>query len=320
MKQSIRLDPRIREDDTHREDDARYVVTPDVVGQRLDRFLADHLSDFSRAELQLAIRTEQVKVNLKAVLPKYKLKLGDKITLALQKPAVIIDQPEALPLRIVYEDEALLVINKPSGLTVHPGAGQASGTLLNALLYHDPALAALPRAGIVHRLDKDTAGLMVVAKTGEARLKLIEALKTHAVERVYVALVVGQVARGQTLRLPMGRHPVDRVKMAVLKNAAHAKEAITHIRILEKFATVTLIEARLETGRTHQIRVHLAHIGHPLVGDPVYGRKIASYPFTRQALQAERLSFIHPISGLKMDFQVPWEADFQALINGLTSS
>lgn len=287
---------------------------------RLDKHLASLHPDFSRVEIQAAIRNGQVLVNGKIVLPKYALKAPDILEVHLNKPALVVDQGEDIPLRIVYEDEALLVINKPPGLTVHPGAGQKMGTLMNALLYHAPGLSVLPRAGIVHRLDKDTAGLMVVAKTGEARLHLIEALKRHEVERRYVALVQGHFPHSKTVNLPIGRHPTRRTKMAVLEHSSQAKLAITHVKILKRFSTLTLIEAQLETGRTHQIRVHLAHLGFPLLGDSLYGRVNMKFPFHRQALQAEALSFIHPLTQEKMMFTIAWEADFQNLIKAVEAT
>ncbi len=284
---------------------------------RLDKHLAALHPDFSRAQIQTAIREGRILVNGNRVLPKYAFKATDILEVHLIKPEMLIDQGEDIPLRIVYEDEALLVINKPPGLTVHPGAGQKTGTLMNALLHHAPGLNVLPRAGIVHRLDKDTAGLMVVAKTGEARLRLIEALKRHEVERRYVALVQGQFPHSKTINLPIGRHPTRRTKMAVLEHSAHAKSAVTHVKILKRFPSLTLIEARLETGRTHQIRVHLAHLGFPLLGDTLYGRVNMKFPFHRQALQAEALSFIHPLTHQPMEFVIPWEEDFAALLNSL---
>ncbi len=284
-------------------------------GERLDKFLSGQIRDFSRVEIQAAIHAGQIQINGQAVSPKTKLKLGDTIAVHLVHQEIGEDQAEAIPLRIVYEDEAVIVINKPPGLTVHPGAGQKTGTMVNALLHYRPAQNQLPRAGIVHRLDKNTAGLMVVAKTGSARLNLIEQLKDHSVERVYVALVRGNLLSGKTINAPIGRHPVDRVRMAVLEHSAHAKPAITHVKVLQRFRGFTLVEARLETGRTHQIRVHLAHLGYPLVGDTVYARRgNQSIVFSRQALQAERLSFAHPVSGELMQFAIPWEQDFVDLI------
>ena len=295
-----------------------HLITDIQPGERLDKFLSGMIRDFSRVEIQAAIHAGQIQINGQTVSPKTKLKLGDTLSVHLVHQEVGLDQAESIPLRIVYEDDSLMVINKPPGLTVHPGAGQKTGTLVNALLYHRPLQNTLPRAGIVHRLDKNTAGLMVVAKTGEARLSLIAQLKEHQVERVYVALVRGNLISGKTINAPIGRHPVDRVRMAVLLHSMHAKSAITHIKVLKRFVGFTLIEARLETGRTHQIRVHLAHLGYPLVGDTVYGKRgNQSALFSRQALQAERLSFTHPLTNEIMHFSVPWEQDFMDLVEKL---
>jgi 23S rRNA pseudouridine1911/1915/1917 synthase len=290
-------------------------ITDIAPGERLDKFLSGRIQDFSRVEIQAAIHAGMIRLNDESVSPKTKLKQGDMISVNLMRQEVLADQAEAIPLRIVYEDDAVIVINKPPGLTVHPGAGQKTGTLVNALLYYRPEQNILPRAGIVHRLDKNTAGLMVVAKTSVARLSLIAQLKEHHVERVYIALLRGHLVSGKTIHAPIGRHPIDRVRMAVLEHSAQAKPAITHVKVLKHFKAYTLIEARLETGRTHQIRVHLAHLGYPLVGDTVYGKRgNQSLGFSRQALQAERLSFTHPVSGELMHFVVPWEQDFRDLV------
>ncbi|MCX7123900.1 MAG: RluA family pseudouridine synthase [Gammaproteobacteria bacterium] len=293
-------------------------LTEIIPGERLDKFLSSQIRDFSRVEIQAAIHAGKVQINAQSVSPKTKLKVGDAVSVHLVRHEIGVDQAESIPLRIVYEDEAVIVINKPPGLTVHPGAGQKTGTLVNALLFHRPLQNTLPRAGIVHRLDKNTAGLMVVAKMGEARLNLISQLKEHSVERIYVALVRGHLISGKTINAPIGRHPVDRVRMAVLMHSLHAKPAVTHVKVLKHFVGYTLIEAQLETGRTHQIRVHLAHLGYPLVGDTVYGKRgNQSALFPRQALQAERLSFKHPLSNEIMHFSVPWEQDFVDLIQNL---
>jgi 23S rRNA pseudouridine1911/1915/1917 synthase len=218
-----------------------------IPGERLDKFLSGQIKDFSRVEIQAAIHAGQIKINGQCVTPKTKLKPHDQVSVHLVRQEIGVDQPEAIPLRIIYEDEALMVINKPPGLTVHPGAGQQNGTLVNALLHHRPLQNTLPRAGVVHRLDKNTAGLMVVAKTGAARLSLIAQLKDHHVERIYVALVRGHLISGKTINAPIGRHPVDRIKMAVLLHSMHAKPAITHVKVLKRFTGFTLIQAQLET-------------------------------------------------------------------------
>lgn len=293
------------------------IIPLEATGIRLDKFLAGHFPEVSRNRLQDAIEKGEILVQGERASQKYKLKGTETVSVNLQACPVLVDLPEPIPLRIVYEDDALLVLNKSAGLTVHPGAGQHHGTLLNALLYHDPNLIHLPRAGIVHRLDKDTSGLMVVAKTDVARLRLTEALKIHAVERIYIALVQGELLSGCTINLPLGRHPVDRKKRAVLEGRPTAKDAVTHIRVLEKFKGYTLVEARLETGRTHQIRVHLAHLGYPLVGDKMYGRKNQSLAFPRQALQAIRLVFRHPVTQEAMRFEIEREGDIAELLQVL---
>lgn len=293
------------------------IVPLEAKGARLDKFLAQILPDHSRSRLQEAVASGEILLNDEIVSQKYKLKGGEVLVVNLQEKPVLEDLPEDLPLRIVYEDESILVINKQAGFTVHPGAGQQSGTLVNALLHHRPELVKLPRAGIVHRLDKDTTGLMVIAKTEKARLKLIEDLKSHRVGRIYIALVQGELLSGLTIDAPIGRHPVDRKKMSVLLHSLYAKEAVTHIRILQKFKGFTLVEARLETGRTHQIRVHLAHLGYPLVGDTVYGRSSAVLKFTRQALQAKKLQFVHPETGEEKLFEIDTECDIAELLEVL---
>jgi 23S rRNA pseudouridine1911/1915/1917 synthase len=222
--------------------------------------------------------------------------------------------PEEIPLDIVHEDQAILVLNKPAGLVVHPGSGNWTGTLMNALLNHAPQLKQVPRAGIVHRLDKDTSGLMVVAKTLEAQTDLVRQLQARTVSRIYLALVEGRVAEAGSVDAPIGRHPRERTKMAVVERG---KPAVTHFHVLERLPHHTLVECRLETGRTHQIRVHMQSIGHPLVGDPVYGSRELRKAFHRQALHATRLGLIHPVSGQRMEWQVPMPGDMVELIERL---
>jgi 23S rRNA pseudouridine1911/1915/1917 synthase len=231
--------------------------------------------------------------------------------------------PEAIPIEVLHEDAAVLVVNKPVGLVVHPGAGNPSHTLQNALLAHDPALATVPRAGIVHRLDKDTSGLLVVARTIEAHAVLVERLRERDITREYIALCVGVVTGGGTVDQPIGRHRTDRLRMAIRPDG---RDAVTHYRLVERFPSHSLLRVSLETGRTHQIRVHLAHIGHPLVGDPLYGGrrqltagtdpvvKAALAAFRRQALHAARLQFAHPLTGRDIDVEAPLPADFAALL------
>lgn len=227
-------------------------------------------------------------------------------------------QAEAIGLSIVFEDEELLVIDKPSGLVVHPGNGNWTGTMMNALLHHAPQLSALPRAGIVHRLDKDTSGLLVVAKTLPAQTDLVRQLQARTVKRQYLALVHGVAPEKGVIDAPIGRHPVQRTKMAVV---ASGREARTHYLRRESFAAATLMECRLETGRTHQIRVHMASIGHPLVGDPTYGRRQTAEPllaaFSRQALHAWRLALLHPVGQRELSWESPLPADFAGLLTDL---
>ena len=234
-------------------------------------------------------------------------------------------QPEEMALDVVFEDAAVMVINKPPGLVVHPAAGNWSGTLLNGLLHRAPQLARIPRAGIVHRLDKDTSGLMMIAMTDIAQVELVRQLQARSVKREYVALVQGRVSHDGSVDSPIGRHPRHRTKMAVVGNG---KPALTHYRVLERFNLHTLVECRLETGRTHQIRVHMQSIKHPLEGDAVYGGKSvgdndlrdAIAHFNRQALHAQKLSFVHPLTGTTVSFEVPLPADMQALIDAVRAT
>ena len=251
--------------------------------------------------------------------PKTKLWGGE--WLLLNEPAdqrATADVPEDIPLNIVFEDDAIMVINKPAGLVVHPGNGNWQGTLLNAVLHHAPALAEIPRAGIVHRLDKDTSGLMVVAKTLEAQTDLVRQLQARTVKRHYLAFASGVMTHEGTVDEPIGRHPVQRVKMAIVPENRGGKPAVTHIRILEQFTYSTWVECSLETGRTHQIRVHMAAIHHPLIGDTVYGRNNSKLPpFPRQALHATRLGLVHPVSGFKMQWEAGMPEDMKLLLDAL---
>jgi 23S rRNA pseudouridine1911/1915/1917 synthase len=250
---------------------------------------------------------------------KHRLRGGERLQVDEPEPEpVTAECPEDIPLAVVFEDDAILVLDKPAGLVVHPGNGNPDGTLLNALLHHAPQLEAVPRAGIVHRLDKETSGLMVVAKTLAAQTALVRRLQARDVGRHYLALVHGVLTGPGTVDAPIGRHPTHRTKMAVV---AGAREARTHYAVRERFDAATLIECRLETGRTHQIRVHMASIGHPLVGDPVYGRRRCGDArldaFERQALHAFRLALAHPVSGEPMSWEVDLPDDFAQLLDGL---
>jgi 23S rRNA pseudouridine1911/1915/1917 synthase len=296
----------------------RLVVPPDFAGLRLDQALARLLPDYSRSRLALWVREHQVSLNGSAALPRHKLRGGEHIEVHPSPDAqALAYRPEAIPLDIVYEDDTLLVVNKPQGMVVHPGSGNWAGTLLNALLEHAPVLAGIPRAGIVHRLDKDTSGLLVVAKTLIAQTHLVRQLQARTVAREYVALAHGRVKGQGKIDAPIGRHPVNRTRMAVV---ARGKPAVTHYEIAATYARATRLVCRLETGRTHQIRVHLASIGHPLIGDPVYGargRAVSRVPFPRQALHAQKLALVHPQTGETMTWKAPLPKDLRALIAAL---
>ncbi|MEW6164916.1 MAG: 23S rRNA pseudouridine(1911/1915/1917) synthase RluD [Pseudomonadota bacterium] len=300
-------------------DYSEIVVPPECAGQRLDAALAKLCPEHSRSRLQGWLKTGAIRLDGAAADAKRKLWGGERIRLAVPPALTIADAAEDIPLPIVFEDAALIVIDKPAGLVVHPGNGNASGTLMNALLHHAPELAGVPRAGIVHRLDKDTSGLMVVAKTLAAQTDLVRQLQARTVKRHYLALVHGKVSVGGTVDAPLGRHPVQRVKMAVLRQGG--REARTHYEVRERFERCTLVECRLETGRTHQIRVHMASIHHPLVGDPTYGKansgdaRLDAFP--RQALHAFRLALVHPVAGAELAWEVPLPADFAALLETL---
>ncbi len=289
----------------------------DAYGQRLDQSVAALLPEYSRSRLQQWIKQGKVLVNGEQSKAKAKVLGGEKISVVIEEEQQGEWQAEAIPLTIVYEDDALLVINKPIGLVVHPAAGNQSGTLLNALLFHCPELINVPRAGIVHRLDKDTSGLLVVAKTLIAQTHLVKQLQARAFEREYEAIVMGEMISGGTVNEPIGRHPVQRIKMAVMRNPDSGKEAITHYRIKERYRGYTCVQVKLETGRTHQIRVHLAHINFPIVGDPTYAGRLRLPPncepelkqylhqFKHQALHARKLGLKHPETGQWL----AWEAD-----------
>lgn len=305
------------------------LVGEDQAGLRLDKFASLSFDGFSRANLQKFIEGGQLLVNGNQVKPKYAVKAGDLISLSYQPVSHSQDLPEDIPLDILYEDHEVLVVNKPAGLVVHPGAGNRTGTLVNALLYHDPQLSQLPRAGLVHRIDKDTTGLLVVAKTKNAQLDLIDQLKDKSVYRHYQCIAMGaphQILRHAHIDLPIGRHSTHRTKMAVRDSG---KAAVTHIVNAKSLhENYSLLDVQLETGRTHQIRVHLSHLGHPLVGDRVYGtsaraglspeQRAAVMGFPRQALHAYTLGFMHPKTKKPMKFQAPMPDDMQDLIQVLS--
>jgi 23S rRNA pseudouridine1911/1915/1917 synthase len=286
----------------------------EMAGLRLDQALARLLPDESRTRLARLVEEGHVRVNGASAAARLKLKSGESVEVALApRPADTAFRPEDIALPVLHEDGHLLVIDKPAGLVVHPGSGNWEGTMLNALLHHAPATANLPRAGIVHRLDKDTSGLLVVAKSEAAQQSLTRQLAARTVKRTYLALARGRVERDGTVEAPIGRHPVHRTRMAVV---ATGKPAVTHYRVRERFAAHTLLECDLETGRTHQIRVHLASIGHPLEGDATYARK-GAIEFGRQALHAWRLAFLHPAGGEPVSFESPLPEDFAVLLESL---
>ena len=303
-------------------------VDADLAGVRLDQALAGLFPDYSRSRLQAWTREGRVTVNGEPRRPRDKVVLGDRLTLRAVSEDQVACVPQPIPLDLVFEDQHILVINKPTDLVVHPAAGNPDGTLQNGLLYHDPELIALPRAGIVHRLDKDTTGLMVVARTQAAYKRLVDAMAARQVRREYRALVVGSMPAGGTVDLPIGRHPTQRTRMAV---NPMGKPSITHFRVLEHFRGHTLLKVILETGRTHQIRVHMAHLRHPVFGDPVYGRRLqlpagadealkqVLRGFKRQALHAKRLQFDHPVEHRPMRFDCAIPADMRALLDALAA-
>jgi 23S rRNA pseudouridine1911/1915/1917 synthase len=302
-------------------DALQFAVPDDCAGMRLDQALAKLLPEYSRNRLQEWITGRQVTVNGEFATTKQKVWGGEKLEVLPQShPSERPHLAEDISLDIIYEDDALLVINKPAGLVVHPGSGNWEGTMLNALLHHAPQLAGVPRAGIVHRLDKDTSGLLVVAKTLTAQTALVRQLEARSVKREYLALVHGKIERAGKVEAPIGRHPTQRVKMAVVESG---KPAVTHYQIEKRFPSCTLLRCRLETGRTHQIRVHLAHLKHPLVGDRTYvkGPQKCVPPlreiltgFPRQALHATRLALEHPVSGEMMEWHAPLPQDMQQLL------
>lgn len=296
-------------------------------GQRLDQALADLFPEYSRSRLKIWIETDLVTLNGQiTTIPRTKVFGGEKIVISADIEDETHFEPENLPLNIVYEDEHILIINKPKDFVVHPGAGNKSGTVLNALLYHYPSVAEVPRAGIVHRLDKDTTGLMVVAKTIPAQTKLVRALQKRQITREYEAIACGIMTKGGSVDEPIARHPTKRTHMAV---HPLGKPAVTHYRIMENFRNYTRLRLRLETGRTHQIRVHMAHIAHPLLGDQTYGGRPRPpknaderlnqvlREFKRQALHAIMLRLEHPVSGELMEWYAPLPDDFVQLVNAL---
>ena len=302
------------------------VLPASAAGSRLDQALARALPQYSRARLQGWIEAGAVLVDGRRLRSKDKILGGERIEVAARLEADARVAPEARPLTVVHQDRALFVINKPAGMVVHPGAGNPRNTLQNALLALDPKLARVPRAGLVHRLDKDTSGLLVVARTPEAHVRLVSALAEREIERTYLAICNGAMTGGGTVDAPIGRHRSQRTRMAVRSDG---REAVTHYRIVKRFRAHTLVRVQLETGRTHQIRVHLAHIGYPIVGDPLYvGRRrlppgcsptltAALDAFPRQALHAARLALAHPMTERALQWEAPLPDDMERLLAAL---
>ena len=303
-----------------------FQIEKELAGNRLDQALHQLLPDYSRSRIQQWIQQGFVCINHARCKPRQKVFSGDLVDLDVPEQTRISDQPQPIPFEILHQDEDILVVNKPAGLVVHPAAGHYDGTLVNGLLQHDPRLEQLPRAGIVHRLDKDTTGVMVVARNLSAHNWLVEQLQARLVKREYVAITQGVVTAGRSIETGIARHPQNRKKMSV---QASGKPALTHFQVERKFGHYSLIRLQLETGRTHQIRVHMAHINYPLLGDPVYGGR-GRIPagldpalievvrdFRRQALHAERLGFVHPRSREKVSFEAPWPEDLRRLLDAL---
>ncbi len=301
-------------------------VGPGREGMRFDQAAAELFDDYSRARLQKWIRSGELCVDGQARKPTYRVLAGEVLELDAVPEPVELLLPQDIPLDIIFVDDDLIVLNKPAGLVVHPAAGNPDGTLLNALLNFDRDLALLPRAGIVHRLDKDTSGIMVVARSLGAHNSLVRQLQSREMSRIYRALVMGELISGGTVEAPIGRHPRDRKRMAVVPGG---RPAVSRYRIIERLQGLSYVEVRLETGRTHQIRVHMAHIGHPIVGDPVYGRasrqrrgmpeEVVSLvrEFPRQALHALEIGLMHPASGAPIRFEAPLPGDLESLLAAL---
>jgi 23S rRNA pseudouridine1911/1915/1917 synthase len=304
-------------------------VPHEMAGMRLDQVLAELFADYSRSKLQTWVKAGRVQVNGLTLKAKDKLVGGETIVLDAEAEIVVIAEPEPIPLEIIFEDECLLIVNKPAGLVVHPAIGNWNGTLLNALLNHDNHLENLPRAGIVHRIDKETSGLLMIAKTLQAHNSLTQQLQARAITREYQAITRGRMTAGGTVDEPIGRHPTDRKRYAVRENG---KEAVTHYRVGQRFTRHTLVQVKLETGRTHQIRVHMAHIRFPLLGDQVYGGRFQMPPdcseqlekelrsFKRQALHAAKLGLQHPVTDEYCEWEQPMPEDMTRLLAALAEN
>jgi 23S rRNA pseudouridine1911/1915/1917 synthase len=301
----------------------------EMAGMRLDQVLAELFVDYSRSKLQIWVKSGRVQVNGLTLKPKDKLDGGETIMLEAEAEAVVMFEAEKISLDIIFEDESLLIVNKPAGLVVHPAVGNWSGTLLNALLNHEPNLEILPRAGIVHRIDKETSGLLMIAKTLQAYNRLTQQLQNRDIAREYLAITRGRMTAGGTVDELIGRHPTDRKRYTVKESG---KSAVTHYRVVQRFTHHTLVQVKLETGRTHQIRVHMAHIRYPLLGDQVYGGRFQIPPdcskrlekelrsFKRQALHAAKLGLQHPITDKYHEWERPMPEDMASLLEALTEN
>lgn len=299
-----------------------WIAAPEDAGARLDAFLAGKMEK-TRSSVQKLIEEENVRLNGASAAKNARLRKGDRVEATEPPPEVLDVKPQNIPLDIVYEDQDLLVVNKPKGMVVHPAAGNPDGTLVNALLFHCgdslSGINGVIRPGIVHRIDKDTSGLLIVAKNDRAHQSLAEQIAVHSFTRIYNAVVYGIVKEEEgTVSAPIGRHPTDRKRMAVLSSGG--REAVTHYRVLERFPGFTLVECRLETGRTHQIRVHMAHIGHPVAGDPVYGPKKCITELQGQCLHARVIGFIHPATGEYLEFDSGLPPYFERFLEKLRRS
>lgn len=285
-------------------------------GIRLDSYIPKHIEDVSRSYISSLIKEGLILVNGQKKKPKYMVKKGDIIQIQLPKKETLEPVPEDIPLDIVYEDKDIIIVNKPKGMVVHPAPGNMNKTLVNALLHHTDSLSSINgpiRPGIVHRLDKDTSGLLIVAKNDIAHMNIAEQMKNHEIEKIYIAVVHGVLERDQaTINAPIGRDPKNRIKMAVTN--INSKEAITHYRVLERFNNYTYVELSLVTGRTHQIRVHMAYINHPVVGDPLYTKRKNEFGIDTQLLHAKKIRFKHPSSGEYMEFEAEPPEEFKKVI------
>ncbi len=301
----------------------------EMAGMRLDQILVELFSEYSRSKLQTWIKLGRVQVNGAFLKPKDRLEGGEIIDMDAEAEVIITAEAEPIPLDIIFEDESLLIVNKPAGLVVHPAVGNWTGTLLNALLNHEPHLETLPRAGIVHRIDKETSGLLMIAKTLQAHNSLTQQLQDRTIHREYLAISRGRMTAGGTVDEPIGRHPTDRKRYVVRESG---KFAVTHYRVVQRFERHTLVQVKLETGRTHQIRVHMAHIRFPLLGDQVYGGRFQLPPscnerlektlraFKRQALHAAKLGLQHPVTDEYLEWEQALPEDMLDLLEALASN